>query len=115
MGSILAATELGYEYHMAANFKNSTSDQMKTDEDEYGICLHQIDFERNPLNPKNIKAYKQLVKLVKEEHFDIIHCNTPIGGLTGRFAGKKCGVQEVIYQAHGFHFSTGRTGERRSA
>ena len=48
-----------------------------------------------------------MVELIKKEHFDIIHCNTPIGGVIGRLAGKKCKVKKVIYQAHGFHFYKG--------
>lgn len=107
MASILAAKELEFEYHLAANFRNSTPEQMKSDEEEYGIHLHQIDFERNPLNPANRKAYRQIIKLIGEEQIDAIHCNTPIGGVVGRLAGKKCKVGRVIYQAHGFHFYKG--------
>lgn len=107
MASIKAAKKLGWEYHLAANFRNSTPEQMKCDEDEYGIYLHQIDFERHPLNLKNRKAYWQVVELIRKEQIDIIHCNTPVGGLIGRLAGRKCGVKKVIYQAHGFHFYKG--------
>ncbi|MEE1116149.1 MAG: glycosyltransferase family 4 protein, partial [Clostridia bacterium] len=60
-----------------------------------------------PYSPKNIKAYKQLCKIIRDEQIDYIHCNTPTGGLLGRIAGKKCGVKKVIYQAHGFHFYKG--------
>ena len=69
------------------------------------IC--QIDFARSPLNLKNIRAYKQLVKLIQAEKIDYIHCNTPTGGLLGRLAGKRCKVKKIIYQAHGFHFCKG--------
>ena len=107
MASIMASKKLEYEYHLAANFKNSSPEQMKKDEEEYGIHLHQIDFERNPLKPANVNAYKQVVELINKEKIDVIHCNTPIGGIVGRLAGKKCGVKRVIYQAHGFHFYKG--------
>lgn len=107
MASIQAAKQLQIEYHMAANFNNSTKEQMKMDEEEYGIILHHIDFERNPIKPANIKAYKQIVNLINEEQFDVIHCNTPIGGVIGRLAGRRCGVKKVLYQAHGFHFYKG--------
>lgn len=105
--SIRTAKELGYEYHMAANFNNSTPERMKEDEQNFGIILHHIDFVRRPYDPRNLKAYKQVVDLINREHFDIIHCNTPIGGVVGRLAGKKCNVETVIYQAHGFHFYSG--------
>lgn len=105
--SIEAAHELGMEFHMAANFSNSSTEQMKKDENQFRIKLHHIDFERNPLNSKNRSAFKQLDELIKKEHFDIIHCNTPVGGLAGRLVGHKNGVRRVIYQAHGFHFYKG--------
>lgn len=102
--SFLAAKELGWEFHTAANFNQSTIEQQKADEKKYGIQIHHINFVRNPLHPANIKAYKELITLLKKENFDVIHCNTPVGGVYGRLAAKKCGVKNVIYQAHGFHF-----------
>lgn len=107
LASIKAAQDLGIEFHMAANFANSTKQQMKLDEENYNIKLHHIDFIRNPLNLANKVAYKQVIELIQQEKFDVIHCNTPIGGVVGRIAGKKCGVPTIIYQAHGFHFYDG--------
>lgn len=103
--SSAAAKELGIEFHIAASW--SGYDDIKdreNDEEKYGIKIHQNDFIRNPFNLRNIKAYKQVVQLINKEKFDIIHCNTPIGGVIGRLAGKKCKVGKIIYQAHGFHF-----------
>ena len=107
MASIMAARELDIEYHMAANFNNSTEEQMQTDQRDYGITLHHIDFVRSPFDIRNRKAFHQVVELIYKEKIDAIHCNTPIGGLIGRLAGKKCRVNKVIYQAHGFHFYKG--------
>ena len=36
-----------------------------------------------------MKAKRQLSDLLKIEHFDAVHCNTPIGGLLGRICGYK--------------------------
>ena len=105
--SMLAAKKLGIEFHIAGNWGYKNLDEKKQDEDKYGIYIHQIDFIRNPLDYKNFKAYKQLDTLVKKEGFDVIHCNTPIGGLLGRICAKRNGVKKVIYTAHGFHFYKG--------
>lgn len=105
--AMLAAKELGIEFHIAGNWEYKSINDRKEDEDKYGICIHQIDFERNPLKPGNIRAYKQLDALMKREKFDAIHCNTPIGGLFGRICGRFNGVDKIIYQAHGFHFFKG--------
>lgn len=107
LASIMAAKSMGIEFHMAANYGNSSPEQRKLDEERYGITLHHIDFIRNPLNVGNQKAYEQVIALIKREGFDAIHCNTPVGGVIGRMAGKKCGVKKIIYQAHGFHFYKG--------
>ena len=107
MASIKAATDLEFEYHIAENFDASSIEQRKKDEKQYGIKIHHIDFVRNPLHPQNFKAYKQLLDLIKREKFDVIHCNTPVGGIYGRLASKKCCVNKVIYQVHGFHFYEG--------
>lgn len=107
VAAVRAAEELGVEFHLAGNFVGTTKESLRKNEKEYGVKLHQIDFIRTPYDLRNIKAYRQLVKLIKREKFDVIHCNTPIGGVLGRLAGKKCKVRKIIYQAHGFHFYKG--------
>lgn len=105
--SMKAAQELGYEYHIAGNWSYANDQERIADEKKYGIHIYQIDFIRTPYHPGNIKAYKQLKEIVEREQFDVIHCNTPIGGIVGRLVGKSCKVPTVIYQAHGFHFYKG--------
>lgn len=106
--SSIAAKKLGIEFHIAAAWSGYDNVEDKiNDEKKYGITIHQIDFIRQPYDLRNIKAYKQIVKLIQEEKIDFIHCNTPIGGVVGRIAGKKCGIKPLIYQAHGFHFYKG--------
>ncbi len=105
--SMMAAKSLGWDYYIAGNWGYKTDEERLEDEKKYGINIYQIDFIRQPYHPKNILAYKQLLEVAKREHFDVIHCNTPIGGVVGRLVGKKCGVKRVIYQAHGFHFYKG--------
>jgi glycosyltransferase involved in cell wall biosynthesis len=100
--SIKAAQNMGYEFHAAANYENFDDDISK-----YNITLHQIDLNRQPLNLKNIKAFKQLLELLRKENFDVIHCNTPIGGVLGRLCGWRAKVPIVIYTAHGFNFYEG--------
>lgn len=68
-----------------------------------------IPFERNPLKPGNVRAYRMLKKVIDEGDYDIIHCHTPVGALLARLAAvsaRKRGTR-VIYTAHGFHFFRG--------
>ena len=105
--SMFAAQETEMEFHIAGHWSYTSPKEMWADEERYGIKIHQIDFIRTPYHPGNIKAYLQLKELVKKEKYDVIHCNTPIGGILGRIVGTLCKTKKVIYQAHGFHFYKG--------
>lgn len=75
-------------------------------EKEFGLKMHKIDIPRKPLSLKIFKAKRELVRLIKENKYDLIHCHQPVGGVLARLAGKECGVP-VLYTAHGFHFFKG--------
>lgn len=105
--SILASKEMGIEFVHAANWGNAVEGQVQSDEQQYGIKIYNVDLSRSPYSFSNIKAYKQMCKLIRENKIDYIHCNTPVGGVLGRLAGKRCKVEKIIYQPHGFHFYKG--------
>jgi glycosyltransferase EpsD len=75
----------------------------------YCDTYYDVPFERNPFKPGNLKAYKQLKKIIDEGHYDIIHCHTPVGAMLTRLAASDARKQgsKVIYTAHGFHFYKG--------
>lgn len=97
--------EMGYKTYVAA--KNDFVNEPCV----IPYCDNYIDipFERSPLNKRNITAYRELKRLIDEEHFDIIHCHTPVGGALTRLAARKSQKKgtKVIYTAHGFHFYKG--------
>lgn len=107
ISSIKAAHELGMEFHLACNMSGADEEHWEPECEKHGIITHQIDFVRSPYSPYNIKAYQQMKKLLFEQNFDIIHCNTPIGGVVTRLAARAVKAHKVIYQAHGFHFWKG--------
>ena len=73
--------------------------------DEY----FDVPFERSPKSKRNIRAYKKLVKIISENQYDLIVCNTPMGSILTRLAARKSrkAGTKVIYIAHGFHFYEG--------
>ena len=89
-----------YEVHVATKRANEIENVDK----KYEIC-----FERFPIKLKNVKAYKELKKIIDENQYDIIHCHTPVGGVLTRLAARKARKNgtKVIYTAHGFHFYKG--------
>lgn len=93
--------EQGYEVHVATN---------SIDNIHFCDKKHKLEIKRSPFSIKNIKAIQQLKKIIENERFDIVHCNTPMGGVVARIAAKKarkCYSTRVIYTAHGFHFFKG--------
>lgn len=75
----------------------------------YCDTYYDIAFERNPFKLRNIKAYKQLKKIIDEGQYDIIHCHTPVGAMLTRLAAQDArkNGSKVFYTAHGFHFYKG--------
>lgn len=78
---------------------------------EIPYCDHfvNIDFARSPFSKQTVVAYKQLRSLFENEHFDIVHTHTPVGGVLTRLAARDArrNGTKVIYTAHGFHFYNG--------
>ncbi len=99
--------DMGFEVHYATNLNNPSYGDDNRRLDEMDIICHQIDFARSPFSFKNIRAYRQLRRLLKEEHFELIHCHTPMGGVLARLAAHATHTSPVIYTAHGFHFYKG--------
>lgn len=108
MNNVKILQKLGYEVHYAANYKMPVYGSDNHRLDNTGIIRHQVDFTRSPYKFKNnIKAYKQLLKLMKIIRYDLVHCHTPMGGVLGRLAAKSTNTIPVVYTAHGFHFYRG--------
>lgn len=95
--------EHGWEVHVAA--KNDFVDEPCI----IPNCDHHFDMEfvRAPFSQRNIAAYKQLKQIIETNHYDIIHCHTPVAGVLTRLAARNSKDTTVIYTAHGFHFYKG--------
>lgn len=70
------------------------------------VEIHDISFTRFPFTFKNLKGYGRLKEYFKKNHYDLISCMQPVGGVMGRLVGKKFKVK-TLYTAHGFHFYKG--------
>ena len=92
--------EQGYEVHIATNGNEKI---------EYCDKHFNIPFKRFPFKISNIKAYRELKKIINENNYNIIHCHTPVGGVLTRLAARKARKNgtKVLYTAHGFHFYKG--------
>ena len=113
INNILILEEMGYEVHVAGNFRKGNPIPDKAIRDfykwvkEHGGKCFQIPSTRKVYDIiNNYVALKKIIKLIKTEKYSFIHCHTPIGSVIGRLAAKKTGTP-IIYTAHGLHFFKG--------
>ena len=108
--------EMGYEVHVAANFKegNITSDErvreFRKELKQNGVKVIHVPIPRSIFRIKDILiSYFQLKKLCGKENYALVHTQSPIGGVVARMAAassRETGTR-IIYTAHGFHFFQG--------
>lgn len=92
--------EHGFETHVAAG---------GNEEIPWCDVKHEVSIERSPFSLKNIRAHKELKKIIEANQFALVHGHTPMGGVLARtasVAARKNGTK-VLYTAHGFHFYKG--------
>lgn len=111
--NILILENMGYSVDVAGNWEiGNPITQEKLELFKKWINEHQgswfhITGTRNPMDIKNnIRACQKVIKIIKEQHYEFIHCHTPVGAVIGRIAAHVTGVK-IIYTAHGFHFFKG--------
>ena len=76
----------GHEVHVAAHDNLAVKNGLQL---KYADRHIEIPFERSPYDPRNFKAYRKLKALLDNEHYDLIVCNTPVGGILTRLAARK--------------------------
>lgn len=93
--------EMGVEVHCVAN----GSDKVPFVDRQFTLPL-----QRSPYRWKNIRAIRELKRLIETERYDLVHCHTAMGAFAARLAsinGRREGWLRVLYTAHGFHFCQG--------
>lgn len=97
--------EQGYEVHLCSRNDTGAVVESVPHCDRY----FDLPFERSPISPSNRVVYQQLKAIIDEGHYDLIHCNTPVGGMLGRLCARDARKRgtKVVYTAHGFHFFSG--------
>lgn len=96
----------GYEVHVAAKNNLAEKNGLKLD---FADKVFDVPFSRSPKSKDNILAYKILKSILDREQYDVVHCNTPMGGVVTRLAARKARKKgtKIFYTAHGFHFYQG--------
>jgi glycosyltransferase involved in cell wall biosynthesis len=78
-----------------------------------GFTIAALPISRNYNIISHLISFIRLVRLMRREHYDLVHAHTPVAGLIGRAAARAAGVPRVVYTAHGFYFHEGMSGPVR--
>lgn len=108
---------MGCSITVAANFKEGNSSsksrikEFKKELEAEGIEIIDLPIPRNVTQlGKTLRSISILKKYLAKNPCNLIHTQTPFGGVVGRLAAKKfkeTSGTKVIYFAHGFHFFKG--------
>lgn len=98
-----SALDMGYEVYFGINRANPDGLEC-----ELPVHLYDSHTYRSITAFKdNYIAFKNLMEILNTKDIEVIHCNTPVGGMIGRLCAHLKGIKHVIYTAHGFHFYKG--------
>ena len=92
----------GYEVYAATKLG-----ERRKELEEQNIICHNINFSRSPNPLAALIALMQLIRLMKDNSFSLVHVHTPMASFLGRLAAKLTHTRPVLYTAHGFHFYKG--------
>ena len=116
MQNIQLLLDNGYQVDVACNCKegNTISDErvqsmIKRLADK-GVPVIHVPIPRKITDVKGIsKSITQVKKMCDENHYNLLHCHSPIGSVAARLAARNARKRgtKVIYTAHGFHFYKG--------
>lgn len=79
---------------------------------EEGATAHAIEMRRAITPREDLVALARLISLLRRLRPDVVHAQTPKGGLLGVLAGRAAGAPRVLYHMRGLPFM-GASGARR--
>lgn len=74
---------------------------------EAGVSHRPLPSSTRGMNPwSDLQAARELWRVLREEHFDVLHTHNPKPGLYGRVVGRLAGVPIVVHTTHGLFATT---------
>ncbi|MCX7842203.1 MAG: glycosyltransferase family 4 protein [Clostridia bacterium] len=69
------------------------------------IKIYELPTFKRSINPAaDLITLFRLIRIIKEEKVDIVHCHSSKAGLLGRLSARLCGVRKIIYTVHGWSY-----------
>jgi glycosyltransferase involved in cell wall biosynthesis len=69
-----------------------------------GFQVHPVQIDRKISPLANWDSISNLVKIIRDNQYDLVHVHTPIAAVLGRIAAKIAGVKAIVYTSHGLPF-----------
>ncbi len=96
----LAKEDSEIEMEVAVGEKGILEEKLRN---ELGITVHTIKNLIHPIKPNvDLKGYRELKNLIKQNNYDIVHCHSTKAGILGRLAASKLKTNKIIYTVHGY-------------
>ncbi|WP_281797028.1 glycosyltransferase family 4 protein [Desulforhabdus amnigena] len=90
-----------YTVHLASNPEGVWSKLGR----EYADCFHSVPNLVNPIHPVcDLKAFRDILSLIRKERYDIVHTHSSKAGILGRFAARMAHVPVTVHTIHSFSF-----------
>lgn len=102
-------SEHGFQVEIACSVVGDRMDDVRSALADTVASIHTVRLERSPASSRNLSGYRDMKRLLKENHYDIIWTNEPVMGVVTRLAARKArkAGTKVVYMCHGFHFFKG--------
>lgn len=82
--------------------------------EKIGVRAHIIKDLVREISPiRDIKAFFQIKKLIKQGRYDAVHVHSSKAAFLGRIAARLCGVKNIVYTVHGWWPIEQYTGLKR--
>lgn len=96
----LAKEDTKIEMEVAIGEKGILEEKLRN---ELGITVHTIKNLIHPIKPVvDLKGYRELKNLIKQNNYDVVHCHSTKAGILGRLAASKLNTDKIIYTVHGY-------------
>ncbi len=80
---------------------------------QFGINVHRVDILRQIAPWRDVLALLKLVRIFKQNHYELVHSHSPKAGLLGMIAGRLASVRRLVYTCHGLPLETERGLKRK--
>ena len=100
--------EHGWNIDVACSVVGNRIDEVRDTLKKYAK-VHVVRLHRSPLNPENLKGYRDMKKIIASDQWDVIWTNEPVMGVVTRLAARhdRRKGTKLVYIVHGFHFYKG--------